>query len=59
MKIKLPAMHVGKIGKKPVDWRKAKPDFDPDDEELAKTPDDVLRQLGFDPKEIKQIKRKR
>ena len=33
-----------------IDWRKEKEtDFDPDDEELKKTPRDVVKILGFDP----------
>ena len=32
-----------------ADWRGADDDEDPDDEELAKTPPDVIRVLGFDP----------
>lgn len=59
MKIQLPQAHFGRVGKNPVDWRKAKDVADVDDEELAKTPDDVLRLLGFDPKEIKALKKKK
>jgi hypothetical protein len=37
----------------PIDWRKyADLDPDPDDEELDKTPPDVVELLGFDPKEF-------
>jgi hypothetical protein len=59
MKIQLPQAHFGKVGNKPVNWRKSKDTVDVDDEELAKTPDDVLKMLGFDPKEIKQLKRRK
>ena len=39
---------------KQVDWRKhaKNHDADPDDEELAQTPQDVVETLGFDPKEF-------
>ncbi len=38
---------------KQVDWRRNAnaTDFDPDDEELAQTPQDVVAVLGFDPKD--------
>jgi len=39
-------------GSEPVDWRKMPTPFDPDDEELDETPEDVVRMLGFDPKEM-------
>lgn len=57
MKFKLPQVHFGKAGAKPLNWRKAKDTADVDDEELANTPADVLKMLGFDPKEIKKIKK--
>jgi hypothetical protein len=34
------------------DWRQGEDEPDPDDEELAETPPDVIAMLGFDPKEI-------
>lgn len=50
----LPDVYFGSPGKKPVDWREAKEDPTPDDdEELAKTPNDVIEMLGFDPLELK------
>lgn len=47
----LPKVHFSKSEK--VDWRKTndpKEDWD-EDEELEKTPEDVIEMLGFDPKE--------
>ena len=43
---------------KQVDWRKhaKNHDADPDDEELAQTPQDVVETLGFDPKEFGEDK---
>ena len=58
MKIQFPEAHFGKVGKVAVDWRKAKQEADVDDEELAETPTDVLKMLGFDPLEIKKLKAK-
>lgn len=55
----IPQAHFGKVGKAAVDWRKAQQEADVDDEELAKTPDDVLKLLGFDPKEIKELRKKK
>jgi hypothetical protein len=49
LKKHLPNAHFGKVGGKPVDWTKFTDD-DPDDEELERTPKDVRRMLGFDPK---------
>jgi len=43
-------VHFGAF--EPVDWRKVEPPPDPDDEELDETPEDVVRMLGFDPKEL-------
>lgn len=54
----LPQVYFGPVTGKPLNWRKAKSlkiDLD-DDAELAKTPSDVLRMLGFDPLDIKKIK---
>lgn len=53
--MKLPKVHYGKVGSKPKNWRDEKPEFDPDDEELQDTPADVLKMLGFDPKEIREL----
>lgn len=58
MKNELPIAHFGKVGQKAIDWRKAKQEADVDDEELAETPEDVLKLLGFDPLEIRQIKQR-
>lgn len=46
----IPDVRIGKDLREPVDWRTL-PDLDedPDDEELAETPADVVRVLGFDP----------
>ncbi len=35
----------------PIDWRDEEEEDDPDDEVLAKTPEDVIMVLGFDPLE--------
>ena len=39
-------------GSEPVDWRKFPTPYDPDDEELESASEDVVRMLGFDPKEL-------
>ncbi len=52
----LPEAKFGDAESKDVDWRASK-DLDnkkDDDEELAKTPEDVVAMLGFDPLEMKQ-----
>jgi hypothetical protein len=46
--IKIPTAHFGTAAKDAVDWRK-ETDEDPDDTELAVTPPDVVKMLGFDP----------
>jgi hypothetical protein len=43
----LPDVYFG--DKKPIDWREAEAEADPDDEELNETPSDVIALLGFDP----------
>lgn len=43
-----PGARFGSADEKPVDWKKA-PDADPDDEQLAETPADIVAMLGFDP----------
>ena len=48
----LPEVTFGPPGSAPMDWRKKKntPDLDKDDdEELSRTPEDVIKLLGFDP----------
>ena len=46
----LPDVHFGDVDSAPVDWRNAPDDNTPDDdEELAKTPPEVIAILGFDP----------
>lgn len=45
----LPDARWGGADTKPADWRKEPADVDPDDEELPKTPVDVVEMLGFDP----------
>jgi len=45
---KIPTAHFGTAAKDAVDWRK-ETDEDPDDTELAVTPPDVVKMLGFDP----------
>lgn len=45
----LPDVHFGAVRAAPIDWRKLPAEPDPDDEQLAKTPADVLAILGFDP----------
>ena len=44
----IPTAHFGIAAKDAVDWRK-ETDEDPDDTELAVTPPDVVKMLGFDP----------
>lgn len=45
-------VHFGEIGRV-VDW-KSYDEPDPDDEELAQTPEDVVKLLGFDPLEAEE-----
>ena len=53
-----PNAHFGEVGKK-HDWRKKLADVEEpdDDEELEETPKDVVRMLGFDPKEFSEKKK--
>lgn len=51
MSDELPEVSYGQ--KKPMDWRNAPDEPDPDDEELPETPKDVIDILGFDPAKIK------
>jgi uncharacterized protein YjbI with pentapeptide repeats len=44
-------VHFGSVDDEDADWRSELVDVDPDDEELAQTPDDVIAILGFDPLE--------
>ena len=44
----LPEAYFGNTDSANINWRKAE-DVDPDDEQLTKTPDDVIQMLGFDP----------
>ena len=47
-------IHFGPLGQALPKWRDDVDDFeddDPDDEELAETPEDVIAILGFDPLE--------
>ncbi len=53
-KVELPEVHFGTADAKPIDWRKTPPERDPDDEELEVTPPDVVRMLGFDPRNVVQ-----
>lgn len=49
-------VHFGQINSPPGDWREEAPDDDrdPDDEEMAETPADVIEVLGFDPLDFKE-----
>ena len=49
----IPTAHFGTAAKDVVDWRK-ETDEDPDDTELAVTPPDVVKMLGFDPAKEKK-----
>lgn len=49
----LPDVSFG-LGPSKIDWRAIADDFDPDDEELETTPQDIIDLLGFDPKELEQ-----
>jgi hypothetical protein len=52
MKDSVPEAHFGEFREEPVDWRKANTQDDEDNDELlAKTPQDVIDMLGFDPLE--------
>ena len=47
---RLPDVHFGRVHEKPRDWREElKNESDDDDEELSRTPPDVVALLGFDP----------
>jgi hypothetical protein len=52
----LPNVFFGKVGKQTKEWRDKKLQEIDDDVELKETPEDVLKMLGFDPKDIKKIK---
>jgi hypothetical protein len=43
-----PKVYFGAVNDDPVNWQDMDDD-DPDDEELAETPADVVFMLGFDP----------
>lgn len=55
--MKLPQVHFGKVGAQPKKWREEKIREIDDDDELKNTPPEVLKMLGFDPKEISEIKK--
>lgn len=57
--MKLPQVHFGKVGKQPKAWRDEKIREIDDDDELKTTPPEVLKMLGFDPKEISEIKKRK
>ena len=57
-KLNLPKVFFGKVGNKPKKWREEVIEDVEDDEELKETPPDVLKMLGFDPKELAAIKSK-
>ena len=44
-------IHFGKVGTPKPDWRRFRNDEPDDDEELEATPKDVVKLLGFDPKD--------
>jgi hypothetical protein len=46
-------IHFGKVNGPKPDWRNFRNDEPDDDEELETTPRDVMKLLGFDPKELK------
>ena len=47
----LPDVYYGEAGTSAPDWRKGAVDIGPDDDaELAETPPDVVKLLGFDPR---------
>ena len=52
----LPNIIIGeKEADEAVDWRNIETDdIEDTDEELEETPEDVIEELGFDPKEIKE-----
>lgn len=53
-KLALGVAHFGTIRPEdaaPIDWANAHDPPDPDDEDLAQTPNDVIETLGFDPKD--------
>lgn len=53
----IPEAHFGPVGDEPADWTTLDNEPDPDDEELEKTPEDVIMMLGFDPLELKEEKK--
>lgn len=50
----LPMLYFGEVGEPGIDWRKQPEEIDPDDEEMAVTPPDVVEMLGFDPREFSE-----
>lgn len=46
-----PDVHFGRSSDS-LDWREYADEIDPDDEELTKSPPDLIAMLGFDPKEL-------
>lgn len=53
----LPQAHFGTAHHKPMEWEQFESDDDADDNEMAKTPKDVVDMLGFDPKKVKLVKK--
>lgn len=45
-------VHFGEVNGEIPDWRDSEDTEDADDEELDKTPKDVIAMLGFDPKDL-------
>ena len=46
----LPDVRFGDVDASKTDWRKVSVDSPDDDAELERTPPDVVKMLGFDPK---------
>ena len=47
----IPQIQIGPVGNPKVNWRLQPVEEDPDDEELAETPAEIVAVLGFDPAE--------
>lgn len=50
-------VHFGKVTDKTPDWRRELKDeeYADDDEQLAETPEEVVKMLGFDPLELEDV----
>lgn len=59
LKKHLPNAHFGKANHEKMDWTKHEDHTPDNDEELTETPNEVKRMLGFDPKKVKSVPKKK